>query len=92
MAIDGTGDIFIASDNKVSKIDPTGAVSTINVNVNSIAADAAGDLFIADASDNVVWEWTKATNTIAVVAGTGAAITSARKMLTFSSQRWSSFV
>jgi hypothetical protein len=75
MVVDAADDIFVANSKGVDRIYPNGAISTVvgKVDASGLAVDAAGDLFISDAAQNVVWEWVKASNAIVRVAGTGAA-------------------
>ncbi len=95
IAVDSTGDLFIAdsNDNVVREVNHvTGVITTVAgngiarysgdggqateaslCNPRGIAVDSAGDLFIADADNNVVRKVNHATGVITTVAGNGTA-------------------
>jgi sugar lactone lactonase YvrE len=76
VAVDGAGDVFIAdeSNNRVVKVSPSGAQTTVGSGLSGpdgVAVDGAGDVFIADFANNRVVEVTPS-GVQTTVAGTGA--------------------
>ena len=61
MAVDGSGDVFIADtgNNRVVEVKPDGTQTTVGTGLNlpfGVAVDGSGDVFIADAGNNQVVE------------------------------------
>src|SRR5579883_2243596 len=77
IAVTAAGVVYFTDhvDNTVSRIDRTGAVTTIATGLNApagIALDAAGNIYVADTGNNIVRR-IAADGTVATVAGTGDA-------------------
>ena len=63
VAVDGTGDVFIADtvNNQVVEVKPDGTQTTVGSGLNlprGVAVDGAGDVFIADTLNSEVVEVT----------------------------------
>ena len=71
--VQATGNIIaFAGDGKAGDSGAGGPATAAELsNPNGVAFDSAGDAFIADGGDNVVWEVVKATGDIITVAGNG---------------------
>ncbi|MGA2348138.1 MAG: choice-of-anchor D domain-containing protein, partial [Candidatus Sulfotelmatobacter sp.] len=91
VAVDGAGNVFIAdeSNNRVLKITPSGAQSTVGSGLSSpdgVAADGGGDVFIADFGNNRVVEVTpggvQTTVALAGATPTGVAVDAAGDVFT----------
>ena len=57
LAVDGTGNLFISSGGHIRKISPDGIITTLageGLGGASVAADSAGNVYIADPSNNVI--------------------------------------
>lgn len=74
VAIDSAGDLFIAEDNVVCKVDTNGIVSEVAgvFLPTSVKVDASGNVFIVDYDANRIDEVMAADGTVAVVAGNSA--------------------
>ena len=57
LAVDSTGNLYTMSTDRVVMVNPAGTISTLATGFSyafGIAADAAGDVFIADTGNNLV--------------------------------------
>jgi uncharacterized protein (TIGR03437 family) len=75
VTVDGNGNIYVSAAKAISKITPTGALTTVLDGLNSprgLAVTAAGDLIVADTGANVVRRLSS-TGVLSTIAGAGAA-------------------
>jgi sugar lactone lactonase YvrE len=76
VAVDATGNLYIATQTSVVMVDTTGAYSTIATGFSyafGVAVDAAGDVFVADSNHNQIQKVDHTTRAVTAVAGTGTA-------------------
>src|SRR6202011_38927 len=75
ITVDHNGNVFVSGAKTISKITPSGSLSTVLDGLSSprgLALTEAGDLIVADAGANVVRRLSS-TGTLSTIAGTGAA-------------------
>ena len=62
LTVTQAGSTYLQAPNPLTTLVP-GADGPFLYEPSDVAADAAGNLYIADTGDNVIWEWTLANNT-----------------------------
>jgi sugar lactone lactonase YvrE len=76
LAVDSTGNLYIAVQDRVRKVDTSGIISTVVTGLSGalgVAADAAGDVFVADTNNSRIERVDHLTKAVSTVAGTGQA-------------------
>jgi sugar lactone lactonase YvrE len=76
VAVDATGNLYIATQTSVVMVDTSGAYSTLATGfsyASGIAVDGLGDVFVADSNHNQIQKVDHTTRAVTAVAGTGTA-------------------
>ena len=76
VAVDGAGNLYITSGNRIRKVDPAGSISTIPHEVNpsslrGLAVNRKGDVYFTQSFTNLVRKFDPAAGTTLTVAGGG---------------------
>jgi len=76
LAVDGAGNLYIATFDRVRKVNTSGAISLVKsgfTDAFGVAVDAQGDVFVADSGQNTVLRVDHVTLAMTPVAGNGTA-------------------
>jgi sugar lactone lactonase YvrE len=74
LAVDGAGNLYIATFDRVRKVDTSGVISLVHSGFSDafgVAADAQGDVFVADSGQNKILRVDHSTLVATPVAGNG---------------------